>query len=63
MKNYAILFSLALTLGFTSCKNENKEKETETEEMTTETTELQEAPAEVKINGSLRFKKRKHCYR
>ena len=48
MKNYAILFSLALTLGFTSCKNENKEKETETEEMTTETTELQEAPAEVK---------------
>ncbi|MGO4911900.1 superoxide dismutase family protein [Leeuwenhoekiella sp. W20_SRS_FM14] len=53
MKNYAILFSLALALGFTSCKNDNKDKETE-ELTTTETTEaVQEAPAVKKITVKL----------
>ncbi|WP_370175514.1 superoxide dismutase family protein [Leeuwenhoekiella palythoae] len=53
MKNYALLFSLALTLGFTSCKNENKDKETD-ETMTTDATEVQEeAPMSKKLTISL----------
>ena len=53
MKNYALLFSLALTLGFTSCKNENKDKETD-ETMTTDATEVQEeAPVSKKLTISL----------
>jgi len=53
MKNYALLFSLALTLGFTSCKNENKDKETD-ETMTTDATEIQEeAPVSKKLTISL----------
>lgn len=53
MKNYTLLFSLALTLGFTSCKNENKDKETD-ETMTTDATEVQEeAPASKKLTISL----------
>ena len=46
MKNYAILFSLALTLGFTSCKNDKKEKEME-ENTTTETTSTESKAPEV----------------
>ena len=53
MKNYALLFSLALTLGFTSCKNENKDKETD-ETMTTDATEVQEeAPVSKKLTISI----------
>ena len=57
MKNYALLFSLALTLGFTSCKNENKDKETD-ETMTTDATEIQEeAPVSKKLTISLDSKR------
>ena len=51
MKNYAILFSLALALGFTSCKSDKKDKEEEV--TTTETTETTEVPVVKKINVSL----------
>ena len=51
MKNYAILFSLALTLGFTSCKNDKKDSEEVTTTETTETT--QEMPAVKKITVKL----------
>ncbi|RXG15606.1 Cu-Zn family superoxide dismutase [Leeuwenhoekiella aestuarii] len=56
MKNYAILFSLALTLGFTSCKNDKKEKEMD-ETTTTETADMQEeAPVVKKITVNLESK-------
>ena len=56
MKNYAILFSLALTFGFTSCKNDKKEKEMD-ETTTTETANMQEeAPVVKKITVNLESK-------
>ncbi|RXG30841.1 superoxide dismutase family protein [Leeuwenhoekiella marinoflava] len=56
MKNYAILFSLALTLGFTSCKNDKKEKEMD-ETTTTETADMQEeAPVVKKLTVNLESK-------
>ncbi len=47
MKNYAMLFSLVLALGFTSCKNDKKENDTE-ENTVMENSEMEEQTTEPK---------------
>ncbi len=51
MKNYALFFTFALALGFTSCKNDKKENETE--ENTVVETPVEETPEPVKVTVSL----------
>ena len=47
MKNYALFFTLALALGFTSCKNDKKDKDAE-ENTVTEAPAMEEEMAEPK---------------
>lgn len=51
MKNYALFFTFALALGFTSCKNDKKENETE--ENTVVETPVEETPEPVKVTVTL----------